>query len=644
MQIKRIVLYSKKGEKRTVDFEIGKVNIITGESKTGKTSIIEIIDYCLGSSDCKVAVGVIRNNVSWFGLHLVLPHEEIFIARENPSVHGQKTTTNSYIEVGKSLQIPEFNNLQPNISIDSLNELLTHKLNFSPNIHQPQAGHTRNSLEIKFRHALAFCFQEQGIIASKKLLFHKQDEEFISQTIKDSLPYLLGAAREDTLKVKQELDRKTRELKVLEKELNQAIDIKEKGESQAVSLIEEARSLSLLPESANGDEEIFSVLEKIISSNNLEEIIERDDGLISLQHKLRESEKRLRELDEKLDATKQYAKEASGYSSEAQEQVSRLESIGLFKGDSELNACALCASRIENPPPSVEELNRSLMSLRENLDNTSREAPRLREYLEKLEVEASEIRSSIGLTKNAIKNIYSERDSARKIKELNLRKGKMLGRISLLLDSVVTASKSSGLSQKVDQLKKDIEKLEREIDFTEIEERLKSISTNLTVQMGKWAEILNLEHHESPTRFDYKKLMIVIDSEDGPIPLDKMGSGENWVSYHLLLYFALQRFFIKQKRPVPSFIVFDQPSQVYYPPDKEERAGDLGSDTPSSDEMAVYAMYNLIFSVVKELNPKLQVIVTDHANLKKSQEFQSSIIEEWRSDKKLVPESWYTSK
>ena len=41
MQIKNIILYNKQGDLRTLSFELGKVNIITGESKSGKTALID---------------------------------------------------------------------------------------------------------------------------------------------------------------------------------------------------------------------------------------------------------------------------------------------------------------------------------------------------------------------------------------------------------------------------------------------------------------------------------------------------------------------------------------------------------------------------------------------------------------------------
>ena len=44
--IKAIIIFDENDEKRSVPLEQG-VNIITGQSKTGKSALVEIIDYCL---------------------------------------------------------------------------------------------------------------------------------------------------------------------------------------------------------------------------------------------------------------------------------------------------------------------------------------------------------------------------------------------------------------------------------------------------------------------------------------------------------------------------------------------------------------------------------------------------------------------
>ena len=68
MQISKLILYGVNGQMRIVHFELGRMNIITGDSKTGKSAIGDIIDYCLGSSKCSIPDGVIRETVAWFAL------------------------------------------------------------------------------------------------------------------------------------------------------------------------------------------------------------------------------------------------------------------------------------------------------------------------------------------------------------------------------------------------------------------------------------------------------------------------------------------------------------------------------------------------------------------------------------------------
>ena len=72
IQILDIVLYSHDGRRRELSLTPGKVNIITGASKTGKSALVDIVDYCFGAGECNVPEGPIRRCVSWFGVRLKL--------------------------------------------------------------------------------------------------------------------------------------------------------------------------------------------------------------------------------------------------------------------------------------------------------------------------------------------------------------------------------------------------------------------------------------------------------------------------------------------------------------------------------------------------------------------------------------------
>lgn len=119
-----------------------------------------------------------------------------------------------------------------------------------------------------------------------------------------------------------------------------------------------------------------------------------------------------------------------------------------------------------------------------------------------------------------------------------------------------------------------------------------------------------------------------------PVPLKQLGSGSNWVGVHLIAYFALQHYFIGAKRPVPRFMFLDQPSQVYFPSEFDEKKTDWNE---------VNKIYQFVIDRTTELQGQLQVIIVDHADLKKDS-FREFIRENWwPDDKNLVPIDWYKS-
>ena len=57
---------------------------------------------------------------------------------------------------------------------------------------------------------------------------------------------------------------------------------------------------------------------------------------------------------------------------------------------------------------------------------------------------------------------------------------------------------------------------------------------------------------------------------DGLLALAQMGSGENWVGYHVAAHLSIHKLFRLRKRPVPGLLMLDQPSQVHYPPEQDQ--------------------------------------------------------------------------
>jgi hypothetical protein len=214
-QILEIVLYSNTGKTRILPLRKNSANIISGASKTGKSAILHIVSYCLGDKKSDIPEGVILEKTSWFAVHLIREEEELFIARRNPGP-GKLSSEDIYIEKGSKLQVPDYHKLTQNSNRDTLITLLNQFAGISDYSFEKKPGQTRNTGVADIGKALIYCFQEQGEIANQRLLFHRQGEQFLPQSIKDYMPFFLGAIDRDHVLKKEEVRRLKQELRRLE--------------------------------------------------------------------------------------------------------------------------------------------------------------------------------------------------------------------------------------------------------------------------------------------------------------------------------------------------------------------------------------------------------------------------------------------
>ena len=637
MQIRELVLYGYNGKVRHLPFTLGQVNIITGRSKSGKSVVGDIIDYCLGGDSCNIADGVVRDNVAWYGLLLQFEHESVFVARKNPD-KGQQTTGVCYIDIGEKIEAPDNCDFSSNTNVSGIEESLTRRIGISENLNTPPEGQSRLPLAANIRHALYYCFQGQDEIAAKNFLFHHQSDDFITQAIKDTIPYFLGAISEEALALENERSILKRKLTLEKRKLEENRYLMGGGSERAISLIGEARQAGLIDTSTQIDyqnyREMYSVLQtamnwspSMIGSNS------GMDRLTFLQSKLQEIRDEFDEIGISLDNARKFVGETAGYSGEAQHQKMRLESIGLFE---QLNfnpgKCPLCSGTLEQPLPSVEMIKASIVNLDKSIANVTREQPKLRAFISDLEREREKKQEEIKALEAEIDGLYQQESERARLRDINARRGKVVGRISLWVESVENDTESEKQEQIVKRIEDRIKEIDDILDRDSVEERKQSALSRIQEDMTKWAKALQLEHSDNPYRLDLNKVTVVVDKPERPVPLKQLGSGSNWVGVHLIAYFALQRFFVNANRPVPRFLFLDQPSQVYFPSELDEKQIDWNE---------VNKMYQFIIDRTNELNGKLQVIVVDHADLKEDS-FRQFICENWWPiDKNLVPSDWY---
>lgn len=638
MQIFKMILYNEFGKKRELSFKLGSLNIITGKSKSGKSAVGEIIEYCLGSKKCNIADGIIREKVSWYGLLLQFSKFQLFIARKNPDEDKNKSDL-FYFREGENIAIPSLDEIRANANLDAILKKLGSLSNISENHYTDSSNQINKSIKSNFTAALKFCFQDQDEIASKNVLFHNQAQPFVQNAIKNTLPYFLGASTEDAVILISEKKRLEKQLKKLQAEYEEYKGISNYSPSLVNNLIEEAQDVGLLNKAQvkklkedNNKTEIVKTLSSL-NANNLTEYM-GDERLLSLQNEIAHQQDILSRYNSRIQEVEIYQRNFQNFHDELGYKSSRLKSIGLFKSlNFETNYCPFCSNKLSNPLPNLDEMKRSLLDLNNSIEKVDSEQPKLDAYLMDLKEKRNETRSNISDLRLQINDAYDQQKDALKNRDIYYQQSKILGRISLWLESQRVEKDKIDFSGKINRLSQKIDIIDSKLDESFNEDQVEYALSKIQANMNNWTQALDLEYENSTYRFDLKKMTVIVD-KDRPIPLNQLGSGANWLGAHLITYFAFQKFFIQHNRPVPAFLFLDQPSQVYFPVTMEKL------QPGSEDYKAVENIYAFINDRVNEEDGKLQVIVVDHARLQ-NKIFDKSVIENWHKvDDNLIPSDW----
>ena len=642
LQIRSISIYSHSGERRDVTFRLGALNVVTGGPKTGKSALLDIVDYCWGRGECTVPEGEIRKGVSWFAVCFDNEGEGILIARKNPGPAG-RASPEFYFARGIEEPPSDGSVFHKNITGSGLKIQLSATLGITENIHIPESWSTRPPLEASSRHVILFCLQAQDEIANRRLLFHRQGEQFFPRAISDALPYFLGAVDEDHfLALKRYQNVRTR-LRKLERDYVEAQSITREASNTARALLTEARRTGLVPPDAQQDD-TSGTLDLLREATVPKPIVfspidDPEADLTALDDRRRSLIGELEELREEIRDVQRISREASDFEVEAQEQEARLTSIGLISESVEDpgSNCPLCESHLDVPVPTVSELQAALANVQTQLRSVRRDAPRLHERLASLGSRREDITEQLRDVQANIAKRIQDNERLRLQQHQFAEQARVAGRIAYYLENVAVIAEDGILPSKIDQLRAEIRELEATLDDVTAQEQLTTALNLVGRDLTGFATELGLEHGEHPLRLDLKHLTLVADTDDGPLSLAQMGSGENWVGYHVAVHLSLHKLFNRRHRPVPRLLMLDQPSQAHFPAERDEVA--LIDGLPDEDQAAVRRLFRLLHRYCRELTPHMQIIVVDHVEMLDDW-FRDAIVDRWREGTALVPQSW----
>lgn len=645
MKIRSIHIYSHDGQRRDLRFKVDGLNVITGRSSTGKSALSEIIEYCMGRSSFNVPEGIIRDKVSWFAVIYQFEKEQVLIAKPTPPGGGASCST-AMLRRGAQLQIPEFKDLAVNTDDDSIVELLSRLLGIPENRTEVALEHSRDSYDANVKHTFYYLFQKQGLVANKDQLFYRQNEQFQPQAIRDTLPILLGVSSHDRYELESKLRLAQRDLRISNKKLEQARDVVDTSHEQAIGLYSEAKTVGVI---GNTDENpkaegIIDALKLALSWKP--ETLPDDDGsrVSFLEDELAQLRQDRRDTQARIDATRQFAKRAGGYENEAAEQIDRLASIKALpkNPDSGEWQWPFSEQNLALESPVAVVLLNELESLDKELRIATGQRPKLEAYLAELAGKADGIAGDIKQKEAELSAAISANEVIAQMGTRNNAAARVVGRISLFLETLLPNEDLAKLESENRRLNNKVKQLEEQIGADDSNERLISILNNISAQVSRYIQKFNAEFGPYPARLNLPQLTIIFDRPERPVPMGRTGGGENHLAYHLSALLALHLFAAQNNRPIPRFLLIDQPTQVYFPSEQVYRDADgsVQKTEADADLDAVRRLFELLLKFTQDDVPGFQLIVTEHANLR-DQWFQDALVEEpWTKPPALVPEDW----
>lgn len=390
--IKHIAVIDKNAQHHTVTFTRG-VNVITGGSSTGKSAMIEIFDYCFGSSEFTIPEGVITQNSEWYIVVMNFETCSLILARKSDK--GKAILREATLEFTSDIN---------NLSLDFLNSCdLFSKNDFNKKLSNyfgiKVIDTEENKSDKKFRggyekprpsirNGISFLLQHQNLVANKHALFYRFDQKQKREQTIDQFKIFSGLVdqeyydkmqeiaelKERKLKLENDLENKNEILQVfknkaidlfLEYEAITGIDIQEKWQLDVT--MEPKQTLRALKENNVAVDYDSDKYSKILRDLEIEKNSKYND--------IRDLETRLRKIKSSINYAENFNKQISELE---QEQLSDVPNCICPFCNTDNSQITDAHNRLSD---AVEWLNGELFKTRLTVDNYHREKKTLQDEL-----------------------------------------------------------------------------------------------------------------------------------------------------------------------------------------------------------------------------------------------------------------------
>ncbi|MCM1399378.1 MAG: DUF3732 domain-containing protein [Clostridium sp.] len=592
--IDKMILWLKNGEKRIMKFEQDKINIITGNSRTGKTAILEIIDYCFCGSEDTVVIPdeCIGENVLWYGVRFGINDKMYTVARgEKDEKTGDFSEDYYFSQTGEIPEIPIVKMKEKELKL-----ILETEFQIDDKIILPYGGKgVRKNVKLSFRYFLVYNTISNNIIDNGKLFFDKMTLDRYKTVWNHTFDLAFNVVSFEYFELQNEIEQKRYEINRLESEFNTYQRKKEKYNYKREILVKHAKEAMVISESLEF-EEAFEQIERLILEGANELSAE-----FSVQQKYIELEEKRNSLNLQITRLKRFK-----------------ESYGLYK------------KRIQMEAESLSPVSYVLNNYGQNVEG---------EYLQFLQIldkQLNKVKSEIG-TKRPF-----EYDVSRKINELKEKIKEIDEKLSRTAKvdyyAIPTAQKLLSLGelkaeykelkfepineikkqQEIDEKKKALDELlENEKD---VEERRQLIIDTLNEYIQTYVEVSSKslgEYGEYFARFDYKRQRLNL-KKDKEARIAQISSSSDHLFMQLCLFAGMHQMLLKDKSKfVPSYLIIDQPSHPYFNNSEYDYSESRESISEKDDWYKVrniFAMWDVFMKRLLEQRQHFQLIILEHVS------------------------------
>jgi hypothetical protein len=692
--IKKMILFPENNElsPRVIDFVPGRINIITGTSQRGKSAVSKIIDYCLGSQKCAVPVGKIRNAVNWFAIEIIIRDTHLLLARQSPK--GLSSSNDYYImEATNDIAIPD--SISKNSSLSTV-KLRINELLGLPNVTlQPGAENAYNA-QPSYRDIVSFNYLPQHIVANPYILFYRTEKTEYRERLARMFPLALSIVDNiyyDLLLQQNGLQEKVAKIS---KEMDLIKNTSEQIKKNILPYVSKAKELGLIEKYYSVSDDLSKLLDRlriVVSENENKQIYdilegqtsEAVDKLVCIMNEEELCAKKIEKSRRQLIRYQQLAGYVKSYSEELMNQKSRVGVLDWFKNKIvEEPMCIICGKPSNYSSSEMEWLLNTINTIKSESQKFNSEPIRL-------EKDIDTIRKEIDLWQAKLRDIRNERLALEiKSKEAeNARQSfqqinQFIGRMQQVIEHIDYSDNSAKNQKTLKEYQDELNTIKSKITQYNLKKNREEFFLRITDILKEYAKYLDLERYDTKIEFDLKELMLGFyrsnnpNSKEKPDYLYEIGSGENWMGYHIAFFVALHQIFLKvQKSPVFSFLIIDQPTQVYFPSvgsistydlkkgmateheiststsknkesdlhntsgEKQQNSKQIDFDT---DVKKARRIFEVLSRSIKNSECQYQIIVTEHADENVWGDIEMvHKVADWRGegdDSYLVPPQW----